>query len=343
MREALLEILRCPGCKSNTFSLEKSESTQKEIRSGSVVCKDCKATYKIQEGILDFLKDTSKAVSRERKAMDDDEYVTDERGNKHRITAETIQRFRKEFLSLPEGDRSHFFRKGGSFQSIREASSRFYSAFNDLALTGKESILEIGACFSYASLRFAKRGCRVVAIDISNYLKVANLLIEEAYFDRIFSDMHETPFMDSAFDIVFGSAVLHHSKDLKRVFGEIYRIMEPGGKLVLINESARGIFEKIPLGFEELQKKGFGDTPYIIPEWRKAASRGGFKKVKIDFLPLTDDYITRHENKDSKDSLKLKIAYFLKRHRNLERFLLYLLILPRLFFRPKSWRMFCYK
>ncbi len=345
MREALLGILRCPACNKSSFSLEGDEAGCLEIRNGRIVCKDCRAFYQIQDGIVDFLKDASDSVRRERKAMDDDEYITDGNGSKYCLTQETIQKFRSKFLSLPEGDGSHFFKRGGSFQSTREASGRFYSTFDGLALTGREDVLEIGACFSYASLRFAKKGCRVVALDISNYLKAANLLIDAAYFDRIFSDMHAMPFADGAFDIVFGSAVLHHSKDLKGAFEEIRRVLKPDGRLVLINESARGVFEKIPSGFKELEKRGFGDTSYTIPEWKKAASAARFKKIKIELLPLADDYIMRHENRDSESqpNFKLRLAHFLKRHRPVERCLSFLLVLPRLFFRPKSWRLFCYK
>ena len=62
------------------------------------------------------------------------------------------------FLSFPEGDGSYFFKSGGSFQSIAEASDRFYSTLDYMRLTGKERILEIGSCFSYASFKFAQKG-----------------------------------------------------------------------------------------------------------------------------------------------------------------------------------------
>ena len=343
MRKRLLEILRCPGCSNNSFSLEKEEIGPREIETGSVICQSCNISYPVREGIVDFLIDASKGVAREKDAMDNDEYIIDREGTRYRITPETIQRFRKQFLSLPDGDGSYFFKRGGSFQSIKENSSRFYSTFDELALTGKETILEIGACFSYASFKFAKRGCRVVAIDISNYLKVSNLFIEEAYFERIFSDMHDIPFMDNTFDIVFGSAVLHHSKDLIAAFTEIHRVLKPGGKLALINESARGVFEKVHPVFKDMDRKGFGDTSYSIPEWRHGAVRAGFKNIKIDFLSIVDDYISRHESRGSRETFKLKAAYFLRKNRWLEKVILFLLLLPRYFFRPKSWRLLCSK
>ena len=212
-----------------------------------------------------------------------------------------------------------------------------------LNLRGSERILEIGACFSSSSFNFAKKGCRVAALDISNYLKASNVFVKKAYFDRIFSDMHNMPFADDAFDIVFASAALHHSKDLKAVFEEIRRVLKPGGRVILINESARGIFEKTHPVYKEMNDKGFGDTCYTLSEWKKGALEAGFKNVKIEFLSIADDYITRHKNRGSKDTIKLNLAYFIKNHKKLESFLLSLLIFERFLFRPKSWRLVSYK
>ena len=344
MRELLLNILRCPLCKGSNISLETHKEDDLEIKSGRVLCKGCNISYQIEGGIVNFLNSSaSKDVMNEIKAMDEDEYIKDEEGNRYRITKDIIERFKTKFLSFPEGDGSYFFRRGGSFQSIAEGSDRFYSTLDYMSLTGKENVLEIGACFSYASFKFAKKGCRVVALDISNYLKASELFIRRSYFDRVFSDMHNTPFKDNSFDIVFGSAVLHHSKDLKMAFREIYRILKPGGRLFLINESARGIFEKIHPSFEEMSKKGFSDTSYTIAEWKKGASMGGFRKIKINFLSLASDYITRHRNRGTKDNISLRLAYFFKAHKVLEGLILFLLIPARFLVRPKSWRMVCCK
>lgn len=275
--------------------------------------------------------------------MDDDDYITDESGNKFKITEETISKFRDKFLAFPEGDGSSFFKRGGSFQSTAEASGRFYSALEDLQLSGKERILEIGACFSYASFKFAQIGCSVVALDISNYLKVSSLYVEKAYFERLFSDMHRMPFSDNTFDIVFGSAVLHHSKNLKDVFAQILRVLRPGGKLVLINEAGRGVWERIHPVYKQMEEKGFGDTAYNLLEWKKGAQAGGFKKVKIIFSSLADDYIMKYKNRGANYTFKVGIAYFFKKHPRFERFLLWFMILPRLLSRPKSWKLICYK
>lgn len=343
MRRPALDILRCPKCKGSSLFFDKEIESPLEIENGLVLCKDCAASYNIKDGILDFLVNPSPDVIRERQAMDDEAYIKDEAENEYKVTDETIEKFKDKFLSLPEGDSSYFFKKGNNFHSIKDGAKRFYKTLKGLGLTGKEKVLEIGSCFSWASYKFAERGCRVIAIDISNYLKAAHVYLEKAYFDRIFADMHDLPFSDNTFDIVFDSAALHHTKNLKGVFSEIHRVLKKGGRVVLINESARGIFEKVHPGFKELEKRGFGDTSYSIPQWKKGAQEGGFKKIRIDFLSLADDYISKHKDDDKGNSLKMKIGYFFKRHGMLEGFLAVFFILPRLFFRPKSWRMICAK
>lgn len=343
MKEDVLKILKCPDCGSRPLELIHGALNQLEVESGRLLCHGCTTEYKIEEGVIDFLHNANESVLRERKAMDSDDYIRDEYGKKHRITGESIQQFKHKFFSLPEGDGSHFFKNGGSFQTIAEASDRFYSTLNGLSLTGKEKVLEIGACFSYASFKFAQKGCDVVATDISNYLKVANLFVKKAYFERMFSDMHNIPFVDNAFDIVFGAAVLHHSKDLKKVFKEIHRVLKPGGRLVLINETSRGLLERVHPVYKEMEEKGFGDTAYTLIEWKKSARAGGFRRVKIELLSLADDYVTRRKNRGAKLNFKLRLAYFFKKHRRLERIVSLITIIPRFVFRPKSWRLICYK
>jgi len=339
MREQILAKLICPDCRKGAWSLKDASLDQIEIRSATVVCNYCQASFKISNGIIDFLHNPNENVLRERVAMDEDEYITDESGGKFKISAEVIQKFKDKFLVFPEGDGSSFFKKGGSFQSTAEASGRFYSAMEDLRLTGREKILEIGACFSYASFKFAQKGCDVVALDISNYLLVSDLYVQKAYFERVFSDMHHMPFLDNSFDIVFGSAVLHHSKSLKDAFAEIRRVLVPGGKLILINEAAKGVLEKVHPVYKQMEEKGFGDTAYNILEWERGARLGGFKRVKSIFSSLADDYVTKYQNRGGRHTFKVKLAYFFKKHRKLESFLLFFTIIPRLLFRPKSWRL----
>lgn len=343
MRKDLLRSLTCLKCRNSSFQLEEIKRDDVEIRRGRLLCKSCNAVYEIDDGILNCIKDMSRDVRREQEAADSEEYLHDDKGDRYKIDKSSIERFRDQFLLLPEGDGSGFFKRGGCFQSIAEGAIRFYDTLERMDLRGGEKILSLGDGFGYASCKFALRGCDVVALDIAKYLFATDLYIKKAYFDRMFSDMHNTPFKDKTFDIVFCSAVLHHSKNLKKVFFEILRILKPGGRVFILNESARGVLERVNPLFDDLNKRGYNDTAYTIPEWRRAAVLAGFRDVGFEFLSLADDYIARQKSKGKDRSLLLGVAFFLKRYPGIERMLLFLMRYTRILFRPKSWRMISYR
>ncbi|MFA4991771.1 MAG: class I SAM-dependent methyltransferase [Candidatus Omnitrophota bacterium] len=343
MRNGLLSVLKCPDCGKSSFRAEEEGRDGTEIRGGRVVCGDCGVPRRIIDGIVDFLGNPSADVLREKGAVDAEEYFSDSSGKRYKVNRESVERFRSQFLLLPEGDGSYFFRRGGCFQSIAEGAHRFRAAQRLMGLRGGEKVLSLGDGFGYASYRFAQSGCSVVALDISSYLLAADAYVAGAYFDRVFSDMHALPFADGVFDAVFCSAAMHHSRDLRRAFSEARRVLKPGGKIFLINESARGVFEKEDPGLADLNKRGYSDTAYTIPEWVRSARASGFRAVRVEFLSLADDYIARQENKGVRASNFLKIAYFLRRHRGMENLILFLLTYPRLLLRPRSWRLVCCK
>ena len=343
MREGLLEILRCVSCKNTGLRAEVLNRDENEIRKAKILCDSCGAVYSVNDGIADFLINRPPEIENEQRAVEQEEYLRDDKGNSYPVNRDSIERFKAQFLLLPEGDGSIYFRRGGCFQSIAEGSHRFYDTMTRMALKGGEMILCLGDGFSYGSYKFAQRGCNAVALDISNYLMASDIYVRKAYFERVFSDMHEMPFRDNAFDIVFCSAALHHSKRLKAAFQEIGRVLKQGGKLFVINESSRGSLEKVNPSFKDLEERGYSDTSYTLSEWVRAAVGSGFRQARLEMLSLADDYIVRQENKNAGLSNFLRIAYFLRDHRGIEKFLLSLLKYPRILSRPKSWRMVCSK
>jgi ubiquinone/menaquinone biosynthesis C-methylase UbiE len=53
------------------------------------------------------------------------------------------------------------------------------------------------------------------------------------------ADAERLPYDDDSFDIVVGHAVLHHIPDLDVAFGEILRVLKPGGRFVFAGEPTR--------------------------------------------------------------------------------------------------------
>lgn len=99
-----------------------------------------------------------------------------------------------------------------------------------------KSILDLGAGTGRASRALKRRHPRasVVAVDI------APGMLREARqqsrwlrrFERVRADAYSLPFRDGAFDLVFSNLMLQWCDDLDAVFGEIARVLAPGGLLL---------------------------------------------------------------------------------------------------------------
>src|SRR5262245_38037778 len=99
-----------------------------------------------------------------------------------------------------------------------------------------QSILDLGAGTGHGARALKCRYPRamVVAVDI------APGMLDRARrqsrwlrrFERVRADAYTLPFVDGAFDLVFSNLMLQWCDDLDAVFGEIARVLKPGGLLV---------------------------------------------------------------------------------------------------------------
>jgi ubiquinone/menaquinone biosynthesis C-methylase UbiE len=53
------------------------------------------------------------------------------------------------------------------------------------------------------------------------------------------ADAEDLPYEDGTFDLVVGHAVLHHLPDVPAAFGEMFRVLRPGGSLFVAGEPTR--------------------------------------------------------------------------------------------------------
>lgn len=53
------------------------------------------------------------------------------------------------------------------------------------------------------------------------------------------ADAEELPYADNSFDLVIGHAVIHHLPDVAKAFDEIFRVLKPGGRVVICGEPTR--------------------------------------------------------------------------------------------------------
>ena len=130
-------------------------------------------------------------------------------------------------------------------EETRESQSKYYAtiqhsfaAYNarvDELAIGVD-VLEYGCAKGRRSVGLAKRARSIIGIDISDVgIAQARALATEsdaANCDFQVMNAEALALPDSSFDLVFGSGILHHL-DLERAYGEIARVLRPGGTAIM--------------------------------------------------------------------------------------------------------------
>jgi SAM-dependent methyltransferase len=347
VKENLIIRLRCLACGATDWQTEITEANSAEIREGCLRCRSCGKSYPIRAGIVDFLEEKlAEEIRHEKEHAESFGYIVTSNGEKYSVNRESLQKFRSLFLSLPAGDGSHFFMPGGSFDNQAGNASRFFETLDLLKLRKGERVLEVGASFCWGSRYLAKRGCDVTALDITNYPQAADIFFEEdgIFFDRVMADMSSLPFSDGTFDTIFSHSVIHHCKDLSKLFGEFRRILKPCGRVVALHECAFGLLEnKAGKALQQAIDDGFNENAYTLPQWERGARGGGFRKVRFHFFSVVDDYVNRKKLRKAKRTFKIALAEWLLKHALLHKFFHGLTLGPRVLLRPKSWMMIAVK
>ncbi len=128
--------------------------------------------------------------------------------------------------------------RGGYFYEwglSAEAISHAHSLLGDVR--GKH-ILDYGCGTGDETIRLARLGAMVAAIDIANNMVLVTKAraTSAGVNDRVIAakmygeDLH---FADGTFDIIFGISVIHHVA-IDMAGPEIYRVLKPGGKAIFV-------------------------------------------------------------------------------------------------------------
>lgn len=101
---------------------------------------------------------------------------------------------------------------------------------------GKQ-LLEIGAGIGTDLSQFAKHGAIVTDVDLAGgHLELAkrNFQLRGLNGRFIHHDAEHLPLEDNSFDVVYSNGVIHHTPNTKQVVSEIFRVLKPGGKAIIM-------------------------------------------------------------------------------------------------------------
>ena len=125
------------------------------------------------------------------------------------------------------------------YDRLREKneSPEFSWRFHEYADFKAKRVLDIGCGNGYVLSRYAAQGAEVHGVDISS----AAIAICRKRFQLyglsgsfVQANAEKLPFENDFFDCACSMGVLHHVPDTERAVAEIFRVLKPGGKFMLM-------------------------------------------------------------------------------------------------------------
>ena len=182
--------------------------------------------------------------------------------------------------------RAYFDRLAGKFgRSYCPGRSWKGLAETLLKLMPPQVIADLGAGEGTFSQLLAQRAEKVIAVDNSEKMIefASGVARENGYRNLEFrlGDIEEPPIDDASVDVAFFSQALHHAQKPQRAIESAFRILRPGGRVVILDllkhsfEDARDLYADVWLGFSEveimqfLESAGFKNAELTVVDREK--------------------------------------------------------------------------
>jgi ubiquinone/menaquinone biosynthesis C-methylase UbiE len=201
-------------------------------------------------------------------SVDGSEQIVSDHANLSRILEKRKQQSEQYFNSVA-GRLGKNYCPGRSWEAI----GHFL-----LHLTPKIRIADLGAGEGLISQLLARRAERVTCVDNSpKMVEFGRELAKKNGFSNLeyqLGDIEEVPLKDESVDLALLSQALHHAQHPEAAVQEAFRILQPGGELIIIDllehqfEKARELYADIWLGFSENKLYQF-------------LKNAGFRKIEV--------------------------------------------------------------
>jgi ubiquinone/menaquinone biosynthesis C-methylase UbiE len=129
-----------------------------------------------------------------------------------------------------------FFKEHTRLRNLEISDDMEKWGYESSATAGKK-LLDIGCGNGFVTCLYARAGAEVSSVDITDKaveLTKARLGVERLSADVKQADAENLPFDDEYFDFVVSFGVLHHTPDTASAVAEAYRVLKPGGRVLLM-------------------------------------------------------------------------------------------------------------
>lgn len=232
-----------------------------------------KAFYSLRSDVPDRTLNLVKSAIA---SVEDSTLIADDRGNLARILQKR-RRTQEQYFNLIAGRLGKNYCPGRSWEAIGHLALR---------LTPAIDIADLGAGEGLLSQLLANRARQVWCIDNSpRMVEVGTELARKNNLANLtykLGDIENVPLPDRSVDLAILSQALHHAQRPQVALNEAYRILRPGGQVIMLDlnehtfERARELYADVWLGFSESVLHGF-------------LTKAGFSKVEVTSVAKETD------------------------------------------------------
>lgn len=198
LRPALMALLACPGCRGSLEILEATEARADALRSGTLRCTGCAASFAVRRGIPRFGPGPADAVARD-------------------TAASFGYQWQSYARRIPEWKRR---------------CQEFFGGFAPGEL-GRGVVLDAGCGYGRWLAEVAEGGGTIVGLDLSEAVDAAASYVGAAGDCHLVQgDVLNPPFKPGVFETVYSIGVLHHlTRGAAEGIRALRPLVRPGGLL----------------------------------------------------------------------------------------------------------------
>ena len=209
-----------------------------------------------------------------------------------------------------ESDRKLYFEEISATRYILEP---YIESFADFLSAAGKTVLEIGVGAGADFQNWCEHASHATGVDLTERAiqltgeRLALNSVPQERYRLLTADAENLPFDDNSFDIVYSWGVLHHTPDTQRAYGEVFRVLRPGGLIKTMiyhhpswtglmlyaqHAIARGSFKMSmrEAVFQHLESPG--TKVYSIEEARRMLGEIGFANIEAETRLSPGDLLT---------------------------------------------------